>query len=137
MDPELVREAAASFPQRIVVGIDAKDGLVSIRGWAELTDLPVVDLARRYEDMGVAAIIYTDISKDGMLTGPSIDSTVELARSIKVPVIASGGVAKIEHIRQLTDCEGDGIVGVITGRAIYEGTLDLAEAIRVAKGSET
>ena len=132
-DPDLVRAACDEFPGRVVVGIDAKDGKVSVQGWAEITDMPAADLARRYEDMEVAAIIYTDIAKDGMLSGPSTESTVELARGIDIPVIASGGVADIEHIRELKKYEGDGIVGAITGRAIYEGTLDLAEAFKVAK----
>jgi phosphoribosylformimino-5-aminoimidazole carboxamide ribotide isomerase len=133
-DPELVREACRRFPRKIVVGIDAKDGLVSVRGWAQVTDMPAADLARRYEDMGIAAIIYTDIARDGMLTGPAVESTARLACSIKVPVIASGGVADLSHIRELMKHETDGIAGVITGKAIYEGKLDLREAIRVAKG---
>ncbi|HUT55066.1 MAG TPA: 1-(5-phosphoribosyl)-5-[(5-phosphoribosylamino)methylideneamino]imidazole-4-carboxamide isomerase [bacterium] len=134
-DPKLVREACRKFPGKIVVGIDAKGGLVSVRGWAEVTDLPAADLARRYEDMGIAAIIYTDIARDGMLTGPAVEATARLARSVKVPVIASGGVADLGHVRELMKHERDGIVGVITGKAIYEGKLDLREAIRVAKGS--
>jgi len=132
-EPSLVEEAARSFPEKVVVGIDAKDGLVSVRGWAEITDMPATELASRYEDMGIAAIIYTDISRDGMMTGPSVESTAELARSIKVPVIASGGVKTIDHIKELLPFEKDGIEGVITGRAVYEGTLDLAEAIKVAR----
>ncbi len=133
-DPGLVRAACAEFPGRVVVGIDAKDGLVSIRGWAEITDVPVLELSKSYEDLAVAAIIYTDVAKDGMLTGPSMESTIALARAIKLPVIASGGVANLDHVRQVKAAEQDGVVGVITGRAIYEGTLDLVEAIKVANG---
>lgn len=132
-EPKLMREACASFPGKIVAGIDARDGRVSVRGWAEVTDVSALDLARQYEDAGIAAIIYTDIARDGMLTGPAIESTAKLARSVKVPVIASGGVADLTHIRELMKRERDGIVGVITGKAIYEGRLDLAQAIRVAK----
>ncbi len=135
-NPGLVLHAGREFPGKIAVGIDARDGLVSVRGWAELTDVPAVDLARRCQDMGIAAVIYTDIAKDGMLTGPSVESTARLARSISIPVIASGGVADIGHVREIKKHESEGIMGVITGRAIYEGTLDLAEAIRVAKGEE-
>lgn len=135
-NPELVAKACREFPGKIVVGIDAKDGLVSIRGWAEITDLPATELARSYQDMGIAAIIYTDISRDGMLSGPSIESTAALARSVKVPVIASGGVATIEHVRALAAHEQDGIAGVITGKAVYEGTLDLAAAIKAARGPQ-
>lgn len=135
-DPDLVKKACRAHPNKIVIGIDAKDGMVSIQGWAEVTDLPALDLARRYEDLGVAAVIYTDIAKDGMMTGPSLESTAQLALSINIPVIASGGVATIEHVREVKEREKDGIVGVITGRAIYEGTLDLVEAIRVGKGEE-
>lgn len=134
-DPDLVREAAEKFPGRIVVGIDAKDGLVSIRGWAEITDLPAADLARRYQGMGIAAVIYTDIAKDGMLTGPSVESTARLAREVDIPIIASGGVKTLDHVRALLERERDGIAGVITGRAIYEGTLDLAAAIELCRGS--
>ena len=133
-DPGLVRSACAEFPGRIVIGIDASGGKVSIRGWAEVTDLPALELARRYEGLGVAAIIYTDIAKDGMLTGPSLAGTVELARSVKTPVIASGGIATIADVRAVLAHEADGIVGMITGRAIYEGTLDLAAAIKLSKG---
>jgi phosphoribosylformimino-5-aminoimidazole carboxamide ribotide isomerase len=135
-DPGMALHASREFPGRIVIGIDAKDGMVSIRGWAEVTGVSAVELAKTYQHMSIAAIIYTDIAKDGMLTGPSIESTVRLARSVSVPVIASGGVADINHIREIKKHESEGIVGVITGRAIYEGTLDLAEAIRVAKGEE-
>jgi phosphoribosylformimino-5-aminoimidazole carboxamide ribotide isomerase len=133
-DPALAEEACKKFPGRVVIGIDARDGRVSIQGWTELTDVPAADLARRYEGMGVAAIIYTDIARDGMLTGPAVESTARLAKSLHTPVIASGGVATLDHVRALLPHEADGIVGVITGRALYEGTLDLGEAIRLAKG---
>jgi phosphoribosylformimino-5-aminoimidazole carboxamide ribotide isomerase len=133
-DPGLVRSACAEFPGRIAVGIDAKDGKVSIRGWAEITDLPAIELARRYEGLAIAAIIFTDIARDGMLTGPAVASTAELAHAIKIPVIASGGVATLADVRAVLAHERDGITGVITGRAIYEGTLDLAAAIKLTKG---
>ncbi len=131
-EPELVRKACREYPGTIVVGIDARQGIVSIEGWSEDTDIKAAELARAYDDMEIAAVIYTDIVKDGMLTGPSIPMTVELAQSICRPVIASGGVASLEHIAALKEHEHEGIAGVITGRAIYEGTLDLAEAIKTA-----
>jgi phosphoribosylformimino-5-aminoimidazole carboxamide ribotide isomerase len=119
-----------------VVGIDAREGMVSIQGWSEDTRMSAAELAGTYDDMEIAAVIYTDIVKDGMLTGPSIPMTLDLARSISRPVIASGGVASLEHIAALKEHERDGIAGVITGRAIYEGTLDLREAIKVAGNQE-
>ena len=133
-DPELAKEACREFPGKIVIGIDAKDGLVSIQGWADVTDMPAIELAKKYEGLDVAAIIYTDISRDGMMTGPSTESTVDLARAVDIPVIASGGVKNLDHIRELLPFEKDGITGVITGKAIYEGTLDLVEAIKTARG---
>ncbi|MFO8057527.1 MAG: 1-(5-phosphoribosyl)-5-[(5-phosphoribosylamino)methylideneamino]imidazole-4-carboxamide isomerase [bacterium] len=132
-EPELVREACGAYPGRVVVGIDAREGMVSVQGWSEDTDISAKDLARRYDDMDIAAVIYTDIVKDGMLTGPSIPMTVELARNIRHPVIASGGVASLEHIAALKEHEHEGIAGVITGRAVYEGTLDLREALKIAE----
>lgn len=132
-NPALVREACRTFPGRVAVGIDAKDGRVAVKGWVEVTGQDAVDLARQFEDAGVAAIIYTDIARDGMLTGPNIEQTRRLAKSVKIPVIASGGVASLDDIRALKAVEADGIAGVITGRAIYTGKLDLAEAIRLAQ----
>uniref|UniRef100_A0A7C4MPZ9 1-(5-phosphoribosyl)-5-[(5-phosphoribosylamino)methylideneamino] imidazole-4-carboxamide isomerase n=1 Tax=Desulfatirhabdium butyrativorans TaxID=340467 RepID=A0A7C4MPZ9_9BACT len=132
-NPALVREASRRYPGRIVVGIDARNGKVAIEGWTQTTETAAVDLARSLEDCGVAAIHFTDIHRDGMQTGPNIEETRKLAEAISIPVIASGGVSTIEDIRRLLQLEAVGVVGVITGRALYAGTLDLQEAIRVAK----
>jgi len=132
-NPALVREASRRYPGRIVVGIDARNGKVAIEGWTQTTETAAVDLARSLEDCGVAAIHFTDIHRDGMQTGPNIEETRKLAEAISIPVIASGGVSTIEDIRRLLPLEAVGVVGVITGRALYAGTLDLQEAIRVAK----
>ena len=133
-DPQLVRDAARAYPNRIVVGVDARDGFVATQGWADVSDVPVIDLARRFEDAGVAALLFTDVGRDGMLTGCNVDATVALARAVAVPVIASGGVADIDDIRVLAGHVGDGIEGVITGRALYDGRLDLGDALAVARG---
>lgn len=132
-DPNLVMEACRLFPGRIVVGIDAKNGMVAVKGWAEVTDARAVDLARRFEGYGVAAIVYTDISRDGMMAGPNIEATKALAAVISIPVIASGGVSSLKDIENLMDIETFGVTGVITGRAIYTGALRLAEAIALTK----
>lgn len=132
-NPRLVAEACEKFAGRIVVGIDAKDGKVAVRGWAEVTEMPVVELARKFEDVGVAAIIYTDIGRDGMMQGPNIDATRALAESVSIPIIASGGVSRIEDIENLLAVESSGIAGVITGKAIYSGALDLAAAIELTR----
>lgn len=132
-NPDLVREACRHFPGRIVVGIDARNGMVAVQGWAEVTDVTATDLARRFEGMGVAAIVYTDISRDGMMQGPNIEATRQLAESLSIPVIASGGVSRLDDIRRLCAIESSGVTGVITGKAIYTGALDLAEAIAVAQ----
>jgi phosphoribosylformimino-5-aminoimidazole carboxamide ribotide isomerase len=131
--PELVKEACALFPGRIVVGIDAKGGMVAVQGWAEVTGVSAVDLARKFEGYGVSAIIYTDISRDGMLSGPNIDATRELAESISIPVIASGGVSTLKDIEDLVAIEETGVIGVITGKALYTGAIRLAEAIALTK----
>jgi len=133
-NPALVAEACAKFSGRIVVGIDAKDGLVAVRGWAEVTEKRATELAKEMEGFGVAAIIYTDIARDGMLQGPNIEATGALAEAITIPVIASGGVSSLQDIRNLLTIEAKGVTGVITGKAIYSGALDLREAVRVAKG---
>ncbi|HTP66486.1 MAG TPA: 1-(5-phosphoribosyl)-5-[(5-phosphoribosylamino)methylideneamino]imidazole-4-carboxamide isomerase [Geobacteraceae bacterium] len=135
-NPELVEEACRLFPGRIVVGIDAKNGMVAVQGWGELTDVQAVDLARRFEECGVAAIIYTDISRDGMMAGPNIEATRALAEAISIPVIASGGVSSLKDIENLMANESAGITGVITGRAIYTGAIRLAEAIQLTKGTK-
>lgn len=133
-NPELVKEACEKFPGRIVVGIDAKDGMVAVQGWAEVTGITAVDLARKFEGFGVAAIIYTDISRDGMLQGPNLEATRQLAEAISIPVIASGGLSTLQDIRELMTVESAGVTGVITGKAIYTGAINLAEAIRIGKG---
>jgi phosphoribosylformimino-5-aminoimidazole carboxamide ribotide isomerase len=132
-NPELVLEACRLFPGRIVVGIDAKDGMVAVQGWAEVTGISAVDLAKKFEGYGVTAIIYTDIARDGMLGGPNISATRELADSISIPVIASGGVSSLRDIEDLMRIEAHGVVGVITGKAIYTGAIKLAEALAMTK----
>lgn len=133
-NPELVRQACAKFPGRIVVGIDAKNGMVAVQGWAEVTDITAVELARKFEDSGVATIIYTDISRDGMLQGPNLEATRALAEAVSIPIIASGGVSSLKDIQNLMDIESSGISGVITGKAVYTGAIKLAEAIALTKG---
>ena len=130
-DPELVKGAAADFPGQIVVAVDARDGMVATQGWADVSDVPVLDLARRFEDAGVVALLFTDVGRDGLMKGVNVEATAALAWAQTLPVIASGGLAGIDDIRALK--QHDRIEGVITGRAIYDGRLDLAEAIREAK----
>ena len=130
--PQFVRDMAAAYPERIVVAVDARDGMVATKGWAEVSTTPVADLARRFEDAGVAALLFTDVGRDGLLKGCNVDATVALARAVRIPVIASGGVAGIDDIHALAGHSVDGVEGVITGRALYDGRLDLAEALRVA-----
>jgi phosphoribosylformimino-5-aminoimidazole carboxamide ribotide isomerase len=130
--PQFVRDMAAAHPGQIVVAVDARDGMVATKGWAEVSTTPVADLARRFEDAGVAAVLFTDVGRDGLLKGCNVDATVALARAVRIPVIASGGVAGIADIHTLAGHAADGVEGVITGRALYDGRLDLAEALRVA-----
>lgn len=130
--PHFVREVSAEFPNHIIVGLDAKDGKVAIDGWSKLSNHDVIDLAQKFEDDGVVAIIYTDISRDGMMQGVNVEATARLARAIKIPVIASGGIHTMADIHALGAVVGDGVMGAITGRAIYEGTLDFPEALKVA-----
>ena len=131
-DPQFVRDMAGEFPGGIVVAVDARDGMVATEGWAEVSDVSVVDLARRFEDAGVASLLFTDIGRDGLLKGVNIEATVDLARQVDLPVIASGGVKGLDDIHVLALNARDGIEGVITGRALYDGRLDLAAAIAVA-----
>jgi len=131
-DPQFVKDMAAEFPGGIVVAVDARDGMVATEGWAEVSDVSVADLARRFEDAGVASLLFTDIGRDGLLKGVNIDATVDLARQVDIPVIASGGVKGLDDIHVLALHAADGIEGVITGRALFEGRLDLAAAIAVA-----
>ncbi len=133
-NPDLVTDACKAFPGRIVVGIDARDGWAAIEGWTETTRVRAVDLARRFEDSGVAAINFTDIHRDGMQTGPNIAETRRMAESVSIPIVASGGVSTLADIRNLLSLQSAGVVGVITGKALYSGTLDLKEAISVAQG---
>ncbi len=132
-NPELVREACAKFPGQIVVGIDAKNGMVAVQGWAEVTDMTAVELAKKFEGFGVSAIIYTDISRDGMLQGPNLEATRSLAEAVAIPVIASGGVSSLKDIENLMAIEASGITGVITGKAVYTGAIKLSEAIALTK----
>ena len=131
-DPEFVKDMAREFPGGIVVAVDAKGGMVATEGWADVSDVPVIDLARRFEDAGVASLLFTDIGRDGLLKGVNLEATVDLARRVDIPVIASGGVTDIADIHALAAHVDDGIEGVITGRALYDGRLDLAAAIAMA-----
>ena len=129
---DLVREAAAKFQGRVAVGIDARDGFVAVEGWAEVSSLPARDLAERFRDAGVAAVIFTDIGRDGMLAGVNVGATADLARGLGIPVIASGGLASVEDIRALKAREADGIAGAILGRALYDGRVDAGQALKAA-----
>jgi len=131
----ILSEACAKFPGRIVVGIDARNGKVAIQGWSEQTEFSALELAKKSEQDGATAIIYTDIQRDGMLTGINLDATRILAQAVSIPVIASGGVATIEDIKNLLPLTKEGITGVIIGQALYKGTIDLREALCVAKGT--
>lgn len=132
-NPVLVEEACRKFPGRIVVGIDAKNGLVAVQGWAELTDITAIELAKKFEGFGVSAIIYTDISRDGMMQGVNIDATRQLAEAISIPVIASGGLSSLADIEKLMAIESSGVIGAITGKAVYTGAIDLAEAVALTR----
>ncbi|MEA3363651.1 MAG: 1-(5-phosphoribosyl)-5-[(5-phosphoribosylamino)methylideneamino]imidazole-4-carboxamide isomerase [Thermodesulfobacteriota bacterium] len=134
-NPELVREACRQFPGQIVVGIDAKNGLVAVRGWADVTEKKATEMAKEMENFGVEAIIYTDIARDGMMQGPNIEATKALAEAISIPVIASGGLSTLDDIRKLVEIETSGVTGVITGKAIYSGAIDLREAVALIKGN--
>lgn len=134
-DPDLVRNAARKFPSKIAIGIDARDGFVAVEGWARSTTLSAVELGKRFEDAGVAAIVYTDIARDGVLTGLNIDGTIELAQALTIPVIASGGLASIEDVKRLLRPDCQKIAGAISGRALYDGRLDPQEAISLIQKS--
>lgn len=134
-DPDLVIEACKKWPGKIAVGVDAKDGFVAVEGWAELSDIQALDLAKRFEDAGVAALIYTDISRDGAMQGMNVEATAHLANSVGIPVIASGGVTSLEDLTALKKVNAPGIIGVISGRAIYDGRLDPAEALALLKAA--
>ncbi len=132
-DPALVRTAARAFPGRVAVGIDARNGRVATRGWAEETEIDATDLARSFEDAGVAAIIHTDIERDGAMQGPNVAATAAMANAVDIPVIASGGVSSLDDLRRLRDC-GAPLDGVISGRALYDGRIDPARAVAFLKG---
>jgi len=130
--PGFLHDACGAFPGHVMVALDARDGKVAVDGWSKMTRHEVIDLAKKFEDYGVEAIIYTDIGRDGMLTGVNIEATVRLARELSVPVIASGGISDLKDIEALRAVESEGIVGAITGRALYEGTLDFVKALAAA-----
>ena len=131
-NPGFLHDACVAFPGHIIVGLDAKDGKVAVDGWSKLTGHDVIDLAKKYEDYGVESIIYTDIGRDGMLSGINIEATVKLAQALSIPVIASGGLSNLEDIRKLCDVEDEGVEGVICGRSIYSGDLDFEAAQNLA-----
>ena len=133
-NPALVRQAAKAFPGRIAVGLDARDGRVAVEGWAEVSELRAVDLARRFEDAGVAALIFTDIGRDGRLRGLNVEATLELARAVKIPVIASGGLAGIEDVTRLLEPDAAILEGAVAGRALYDGRLDARQALALVRG---
>ncbi|HEX3710459.1 MAG TPA: 1-(5-phosphoribosyl)-5-[(5-phosphoribosylamino)methylideneamino]imidazole-4-carboxamide isomerase [Pseudolabrys sp.] len=130
-NPELVKEAARTFPGRVAVGLDARDGKVAVQGWAETSELSALAIARRFEDAGVSAIIYTDIARDGLLMGLNLDATIALAGAISIPVIASGGLASIDDIKALLSPRAAKLAGAIAGRALYDGRLDVKEALKL------
>jgi phosphoribosylformimino-5-aminoimidazole carboxamide ribotide isomerase len=129
-DPELVAKCAARHPGRIAVGIDARDGRVAVEGWVETSEITTADLARRFEDAGVAAIVHTDISRDGMLAGPDLEASTALAETVRIPVIVSGGIASEDDLARAAACAARGVAGVIVGRALYTGAVDLGRALR-------
>ena len=135
-DPALVKAAAKRFPGRVAVGLDARDGKVAVQGWAESSELSVLDIARRFEDAGVAAIVYTDIARDGMLKGLNIDATIGLADAVSIPVIASGGLASLDDIRALLHPRAKKLAGAIAGRALYDGRFDAAAALKLIRSAE-
>jgi len=135
-DPALVKDAAKSFPGRVAVGLDARDGKVAVEGWAKTSELSVLDLARRFEDAGVAALIYTDVVRDGMLKGLNFDATIALAEAVAIPVIASGGLASLDDVRALVAPRARRLAGAIVGRALYDGSLDAAAALALIRAAQ-
>jgi len=136
-DPPFVKQAARDFPGRVAVGLDARDGKVAVGGWAENSELSALEIAQRFEDAGVAAIVYTDIARDGMLQGLNLDATITLAEAISIPVIASGGLASIADIKALLEPRSQKLAGVIAGRALYDGRLDATEALKLIRAART
>jgi phosphoribosylformimino-5-aminoimidazole carboxamide ribotide isomerase len=136
-DPPFVKQAARDYPGRIAVGLDARDGKVAVEGWASTSELSVLEIARRFEDVGVAAIVYTDIARDGMLQGLNLDATISLADAISIPVIASGGLASIDDIKALLEPRAKKLAGAIAGRALYDGRLDATDALTLIRAART
>lgn len=136
-DPPFVKQAARDYPGRVAVGLDTRDGKVAVEGWAESLELSALEIARRFEDVGVAAIVYTDIARDGMLQGLNLDATIALADAISIPVIASGGLASIEDIKRLLEPRAKKLAGAIVGRALYDGRLEPAEALKLIRAART
>lgn len=136
-EPQVVRDAARAFPGRVVLGIDAKDGRVAVEGWLDVSEMTAGEMAKRFEDAGIAAIVYTDIARDGMLTGANLDASETLAESVDVPVIVSGGVASLADVEESLARRASGIAGVILGRSLYTGAVDLAAALRLVADAET
>jgi len=134
-DPALVKDAARAYPGRVAVGLDARDGKVAVEGWAKSSELSALDIARRFEDAGVAAIVYTDVKRDGMLEGLNLGATIALAERISIPVIASGGLASLDDVRALLKPRAQRLEGAIVGRALYDGRLDVAEALRLIRAA--
>jgi phosphoribosylformimino-5-aminoimidazole carboxamide ribotide isomerase len=135
-DPPFVKQAARDYPGQIAVGLDARDGKVAVEGWAQSSELSVLDIARRFEDAGVAAIVYTDIARDGMLRGLNLDATIALAEAISIPVVASGGLASIDDVKALLAPRAKRLAGAIAGRALYDGRLDAGEALRLIRAAK-
>jgi phosphoribosylformimino-5-aminoimidazole carboxamide ribotide isomerase len=133
-DPELVRTACKKFPNQIAIGVDAKRGFVATQGWADVSNMRALDLSKRFEGVGVAALIYTDISRDGAMGGPNLDATLEIANAVSIPVIVSGGISSMADIQEIAKVGSDKLAGVISGRAVYDGYVSVAEATRVLKG---
>jgi phosphoribosylformimino-5-aminoimidazole carboxamide ribotide isomerase len=136
-DPPFVKQAARDYPGRIAVGLDARGGKVAVEGWAEISELSALEIARRFEDVGVSAIVYTDIARDGMLRGLNLDATIALADAISIPVIASGGLASIADVNAMLDPRAKKLAGAIVGRALYDGRLDAAEALKLIRAART
>ncbi len=134
-NPDLVRLACRDFPGRIAVGIDARDGFVAVEGWVQTSEITVLDLAKKFEDSGVAAVIYTDIERDGAMQGPNIEATIALAKSVTIPIIASGGVSSMADLRVLQDAAGDLLEGAISGRAVYDGRINVSAAVELLQGN--
>lgn len=132
-EPHFVSDLCVEFPRHIIVGLDAKEGRIAVDGWSKLSKHDLIDLAQHFENDGVEAILYTDISRDGMLTGVNIEATRQLAESVRIPVIASGGLTSLDDVRAVCDIADSGVIGVITGRAIYEGTLDFAQGLELVR----